>query len=134
MSRQPARPGGSPPPVDAGFGGGRVALVPLAEETARRHLVRHPEDVDRYGELALEWAVHDMRHVLAWAFGEAAGFVDLAQQVGWLARVLAARDYPLVNLADCLDDAAGVVAERVDGAEGVAARLHEAAASVRPRG
>jgi hypothetical protein len=109
-----------------------VALLPLAEETARRHLDRHPDDVERYGELAWEWCVHDMQHVLAWAFGDAAGFVDLAQQAGWLARVLDARGYPLENLADCLDEAAVVVAERLSDADGVAARLLQVGAGIRP--
>jgi hypothetical protein len=130
--RTPARPSGSPPPVDVAFAGRRLALIPLAEEVARRHLDRHPDDVERYRELAWEWCVHDMQHVLAWAFSEPAGVLDLGQQVGWLARVLEARDYPLGNLADCLDTAAEVVGERVQDGDGVAARLREVAADVRP--
>ena len=130
--RTPARPSGWPPPAEATFDGIRLALVPLAEEIARRHLDRHPEDVERYGELAHEWAVHDMQHVLGWAFGESSGFVDLCQQVGWLAGVLDARGYPLVNLADCLEDAAAVVEKRVPGAGTVAARLCAVSADVRP--
>jgi hypothetical protein len=130
VTRETTRPSGWPPPAETSFGGDRLALQPLAEEVARRHLERHPDDVERYGELAYEWAVHDMQHVLAWAFGESSGFVDLGQQVAWLARVLAARDYPLGNLADCLQEAAGVVAERVAGAEAIAARLREVAGAV----
>ena len=132
MTRAASRPSGWPPPAEATFGDRRVKLEPLAAEVARRHLERHPDDVERYGDLAREWAVHDMQHVLGWAFGEAAGFVDLGQQVGWLARVLDARDYPLVNLADCLDEAAGVVDEQVPDAGAVAARLREIGAGVRP--
>ena len=132
MSRAPARPGGSPPPVDVAFAGARVPLIPLAEEVARRHLERHPDDVERYGELAWDWCVHDMRHVLSWALSEPAGILDMSQQVGWLARVLEAREYPLVNLADCLDEAARVVEARVEDGGGVAARLREVAADVRP--
>ncbi len=125
--RTVARPSGTPPPAEAPWAGGRLALQPLAEEVARRHLAAHPEDADRYGEgLAHEWAVHDMQHVLSWAFGEAAGFVALEQQVGWLARVLDARGYPLANLADCLRTAGDVVAERVGGAGAVAGRLRAA--------
>jgi hypothetical protein len=130
--RAPARPSGWPPPPEASFNGDRLALQPLAQEIARRHLEHHPDDVERYGDLAAEWAVHDMQHVLAWAFGDRAGLVQLDQQVGWLARVLAARGYPLVNLADCLDEAAGVVEERVASAGSVAARLREVGAGVRP--
>jgi len=130
--RTPARPSGWPPPVEASFGGERVPLAPLAEEVARRHLEHHPDDVERYGDLAAQWAVHDMQHVLAWAFGESSGFVDLGRQVGWLAGVLDARGYPLANLADCLVDAADVVDGRVPEAAGVAGRLREVAADVRP--
>ena len=75
--REVSRPSGWPPPAEASIGGAKLKLAPLAEEVARRHLERHPDDVERYGELAQEWAVHDMQHVLAWAFGESSGFVDL---------------------------------------------------------
>jgi hypothetical protein len=131
--RAPSRPSGTPPPVEAPFGGGRLRLPPLAGEVAARHLAAHPEDAARYGEdLAHEWAVHDMQHVLSWAFGEEAGFVVLDQQVGWLARVLDARGYPLANLADCLRTAADVVEERVDGAGAVAERLRAVGDGIRP--
>jgi len=102
-------------------------LRPLAEETARRHLERHPEDVDRYGDLAREWAIHDMQHVLSWAFGDHAQLVSLDEQIDWLARVLGARDYPLENLWSCLRTAGEVVEERLEGAAPVAARLREVA-------
>jgi hypothetical protein len=125
------RPSGWPPPADAAFDGGRLELPPLAEAIARRHLARHPDDVERYGEAAREWAVHDMQHVLAWAFGEHSGFIDLGHQVAWLARVLDGRGYPLVNLADCLEDAAAVVRSDVPGAGEVAARLEAVSSSVR---
>jgi hypothetical protein len=129
--RRIARPSGTPPPSEAPWGDGRLALAPLAGEVAARHLAAHPDDVERYGEgLAHEWARHDMQHVLAWAFGDAAGFVALEEQVGWLARVLDARRYPLANLADCLGTAADVVDEQVDGAGAVAARLRDVAAGV----
>lgn len=132
--RAVARPSGTPPPAEASFSGDRLRLQPLAEAVATRHLAAHPDDAGRYGEgLAREWAVHDMQHVLSWAFGEAAGFVSLDQQVGWLARVLDARGYPLANLADCLRTAADVVEERVDGAAAVAASLRAAGGAVDPR-
>jgi hypothetical protein len=126
--RQAARPTGWAPPAEAWFGSARVELIPLAREVSRRHLERHPEDLERYGELAEEWAVHDMQHVLHWAFGDFAGLVELATQVGWLARVLGSRDYPVENLWSCLRTAAEVVEERVDGGAPVAARLREVAA------
>ena len=131
--RTVARPSGTPPPAEAPHAGGRLLLRPLAEEVATRHLAAHPEDAESYGDgLAHEWAVHDMQHVLSWAFGEAAGFVALDQQVGWLARVLDARGYPLANLADCLRTAADVVDERVDGSGAVAERLRAAGDGIRP--
>ena len=130
MTRQVARPTGAPPPARAELAGRRVELVPLAEETARRHLARHPEDTERYGELAFEWAVHDMQYMLAWAFGDASALVDLGAQAAWLARVLRARGYPVENLVDCMGTAAEVVAECVEGAAGVADRLRAAAATL----
>ena len=127
MKRPVSRPSGWMPPTEAWFGHARIDLVPLASEIATRHLERHPNDTERYGELAREWAVHDMQHVLHWGFGDHAGLVELDKQVAWLARVLGARDYPLENLWSCLRTAAEVVEERVDGGEPVAARLREVA-------
>jgi hypothetical protein len=127
VKRHLPRPSGWTPPAQAWFGGRSVDLVPLAREVADRHLERHPEDVERYGDLARDWAVHDMQHVLHWAFGDAGGLVELDRQVDWLARVLGARDYPLENLWSCLRTAADVVGERVDGGAPVATRLREVA-------
>ena len=124
MAREAARPGGKPPPRTAFLDGEEVDLEPLAVEVAARHLVRCPGDVERYGaELAEEWCVHDMQHVLAWAFGDHAGLMSLSGNAGWLARVLEARDYPVANLYSAIRDAADVVEEHVPGAEPVAARL-----------
>ena len=101
-----------------------VKLQTLAVETARRHLARHPEDRRVYGpDLAEEWCVHDMQWVLAWAFGDVAGLIDLHEQAGWLARILRARDYPVGNYWDAFEEAAGVVRDQVAGGEPVAARL-----------
>lgn len=128
--RRPARPGGMRPPTEIELpDGGTLALVPLAEHVAERHLRRHPEDVERYGfELAREWCVHDHQHILAWAAAD----LDLEGQVGWLAGVLDARGYPVANLADSLITAAGVVTDDVGGLTGdeIAARLRAAAATI----
>ena len=124
MAREAARPGGKPPPRTAFLDGEEVDLEPLAVEVAARHLVRCPGDVERYGaELVEEWCVHDMQHVLAWAFGDHAGLMSLSGNAGWLARVLDARDYPLANYWDCFHTAAEVVEERVPGGDPVAALL-----------
>ena len=51
----------------------------------------------------------------------------------WLAGVLEARGFPLAHLADNLEIAAAVVAERVAGGDPVAERLRAAAALVSAR-
>jgi hypothetical protein len=128
MSRT-APPSGWPPPTEAQLGGVRVALEPLAAAIADRYFERFPEDLDRYGDAARAWELHDTQHLLNWAIGDVEGSVDLEQQVAWLARVLAARDFPLEHLAGNLDLAADVVGPQVGSA--VADRLRAAAAGVR---
>jgi hypothetical protein len=86
--------------------GQSVDLAALGREAAHAHLAAHPEDVERYGaELAHAWCAHDTQHILAWAAGD----LDFDGQLAWLARVLDARGYPIVNLADCLATTAAVV-------------------------
>jgi len=126
-----APPSGWPPPAEATLGGAHVDLVPLAEAIADAYFERFPEDLDRYGDAARAWEVHDTRHLLAWALGDVEGLVDLEQQVAWLARVLAGRDFPLEHLAVNLELAAEVVDARVEGGDPVARRLRDAAALVR---
>ena len=106
-SRRTAPPSGMAPPATvATTTGETVQLLPLAEEVTGRHLDGHPEDVSRYGEeLAWQWCVHDMQHVLAWAIADQ----EFSGQLAWLARVLDARDYPVNNLFDCVLTAADVV-------------------------
>jgi hypothetical protein len=60
----------------------------------------------------------------------------MTYEVGWLASVLEARDFPLERLARNLDIAADVVLEAVHGAFGKALAdvLAEAASFVRSRG
>jgi hypothetical protein len=130
-SRRTAPPSGMPPPTSAATPAGeRVELVPLAEAVAVRHLDQHPEDVARYGrDLAWQWCVHDMQHVLAWAISDQ----DFEGQLTWLARVLDARDYPVNNLVDCTLTAADVVEAQVPGRDGreVAQRMRAAADTLR---
>jgi hypothetical protein len=133
VTRRPAPPGGWPPPQQARLGEEAIALPPLAEEIARRYFERHPEDLERYGDVARDWEIHDTQHLLNWAIGDAEGHVELNGQVAWLAGVLEARDFPLEHLASNLDLAADVVAERVPAGAQVAERLRGAAALVRER-
>lgn len=107
-----------------------MPLVPLAEAVTERHLERHPEDVGRYGQdLAWEWCVHDMQHVLAWAISDQ----EFEGQLTWLARVLDAREYPVGNLIDCTMTAADVVEEELPAPAGpdIAGRMRAAADGLR---
>jgi hypothetical protein len=130
--RRTSRPGGWPPPDRARLAGAEVELTPLATAVSERYFEIHPEDLDRYGELAREWEIHDTQHLLNWAIGDVEGHVDLERQVGWLAGVLEARDFPVEHLASNLEIAAAVVEERL-GASDLAERLRTAAAFVRGR-
>jgi hypothetical protein len=121
------------PPTNTVLDGQPVDLRPLAESAARRHLTRHPDDVEVYGaQLAYDWAFHDLSHVLSWAFAEHAGLDDLSRQMRWLADLLAAREYDVGNLADSLQECAAVVREAHPSAEPVAARLEVVAEEIRP--
>ena len=132
MSGRTAPPTGWPAPTVAQLAGAPVELTPLASEVADRYFARHPEDLERYGaDVARAWELHDTLHLLNWAIGDVEGFVVLDEQVGWLADVLAARDFPLDHLADNLEIAADVAEQRV--AAPVAERLRAAAALVRAR-
>ena len=97
--RRTAPPSGAAPPA---------TYRAQAEEVARRHLERHPEDVERYGEHAMAWCVHDNQYILDWA---AQPYIDFEKEIRWLAGVLGARGYPLASLADNLEIGAEVVPE-----------------------
>ena len=130
MSRT-APPSGWPPPAEARLGDATIALGPLAAATAERYFERFPEDLERYGEAARAWELHDTQHLISWAIGDVRGSVDLERQVGWLASVLGARGFPLEHLAANLELAADVVEEQVDDGAGVAERLRAAAVATR---
>ncbi len=129
MSRTTAPPSGWPPPVQARLGDETLDLEPLAAAVAERYFERFPEDLERYGEAARAWELHDTQHLLNWAIGDVEGFVDLEKQATWLAGILDARDFPVEHLAVNLELAADVMA----GHEAVAERLLAAAVSVRAR-
>ena len=132
--RRTQPPGGWPPPEQARLGGRDVALGPLATAVSARYFEHYPEDLERYGELARQWEVHDTQHLLNWAIGDVEGLVDLERQVAWLAGVLEARDFPLEHLAGGLELAADVVDDELGDAAALAGRLRVAAAHVRGRG
>ena len=131
--RRTQPPGGWPPPDRAALGGREVELQPLSVKVSQRYFERYPEDLERYGDLARQWEVHDTQHLLNWAIGDVEGHVDLEQQVGWLAGVLEARDFPIEHLAGNLELAAETVEDELDDASALAGRLRDAAAHVRGR-
>ena len=131
MSRAVAPPSGSPAPETATLGGRSIALRPLAEAVADRYFTQFPDDLDRYGEAARAWEVHDTQYCLQWAVLDVEGSADLEREVAWLASVLSARGFPLERLARNLELAADVVAERVAApGAAVADRLRAAAAGL----
>ena len=132
--RRTQPPGGWPPPDRATLAGRAIELRPLCEAIAERYFERYPEDLERYGDLARQWEIHDTQHLLNWAIGDVEGHVDLERQVGWLAGVLEARDSPLDHLAGNLELAADAVEAELGDAEALADRLRVAAAHVRGRG
>ena len=95
MNRELAPPSGWPAPRAARLGDHDIPLVGRSEAVAERYFERFPEDRERYGDAGFQWAVHDTQHLLNWAIQAEAGYGDLAREVGWLARVLEARDFPM---------------------------------------
>ena len=47
--------------------GARIELTPLAEAVAERYFAEFPEDLERYGDAAMPWEIHDTLHTLNWA-------------------------------------------------------------------
>jgi hypothetical protein len=122
-------PGGAPPPTQATLGEGEpIDLRALAEVICMRYRDEFPDEQGRYGDAGVAWCVHDNQHILNWVVGARNGYVDLERELGWLARVLGARDFPLDRLARDLEIAAEVVRERLDGDEHVIADDLEAGA------
>ena len=129
-------PSGQPPPTEARLGDGPpLDLAALAREICRRYQTEFPDERERYGDAGNAWCVHDNQHLLNWAAGSVNGYVDLEREVGWLARVLEARDFPIDRLARNLEIGADVVREQVGGARGdeLAAAMATGAAFVRSK-
>ena len=102
------------PPAKAGLAGKELDLVGLAREICARYRAEFPDEEGRYGDAGTAWCVHDNQHILNWAVGARNGLVDLERELSWLARVLAARDFPIERLARDLEIAAEVVPELAD--------------------
>jgi hypothetical protein len=134
VSKPVDRPGGAPAPDAVTLGGERVLLGPLAAEVADRYFAEFPEDLERYGEAARPWELHDTAYCLQWAVLDVEGLDSVTRQVAWLRDVLEARDFPLEHLARnleiCADVVAGALGER--GAP-VAERLRAGAMTARGR-
>lgn len=129
MTRRVAPPSGWPPPAEARLAGETLDLEDLAAQVAERYFERFPEDLERYGEVARAWELHDTQYLLSWAIGDAEGYVELERQALWLAGILDARDFPVEHLAVNLELAAEVMSAH----PAVAERLLAAAVSVRSR-
>lgn len=138
MSHQRLDPSsGEPPPVWATMDAGDpIDLPPLAEEICRRYEREFPDEQGRYGDTGRAWCLHDNQYLLYWGAEAADGYLDMVQQVAWLASVLEARDFPLHRLARDLEIGADVVREQLTPpvAEPLADVLTDAAGYVRSHG
>jgi hypothetical protein len=127
-----APPSAAPSPVP---GGGQLDLHALAAAVCERYYAEYRDEDAVYGPVGRLWCQHDNQHLLNWAALDAAGAVTLDEQVAWLARVLEARQFPLLRLARSLELGGEVVREQLGpGAEPMAAALDGAAAMIRERG
>src|SRR3954447_8215825 len=133
MNRHLAPPSGEEPPRNARRkDGSEVSLEPLAREVCNLYFAEFPDHVERYGTAGDAWCVHDTLHLLAWAIDDHDwNDADIKKEVGWLANVLEARDFPVERLARHLELAAAIVCERLDA--DLSPVLRDAATHVRNR-
>jgi methanogenic corrinoid protein MtbC1 len=121
-------PSGAPPPASVRVGGVEVELEPLAREICELYRALYPDERERRGTSGELWCLHDTLYLLAWALDDlrpATG--QLVRNVMWLARVLAARGFPLERLARHLQLASEVVLRAdVPEREALSERLQEA--------
>jgi hypothetical protein len=122
-------PGGSPPPAEVKLADREVVLAPLLEQVADRYFEEFPDDLERYGDAARQWELHDTAHCINWAALDVMGYTSLHRNISWLAKVLRARAFPVEQLARNLELAADVCQDALD--ERVAERLRDAATLVR---
>lgn len=128
MTARVQAPSGAPPPSRARIATEEADLEPLAHEICTRYRAMHPDEQARYGDAGQAWCVHDTLYLLAWAADDVTlGSEHLIGNVSWLARVLAARQFPTDRLARHLEIASDVVLEaRVPRAHELAERLRVA--------
>src|SRR4051794_41904052 len=112
MTRPPA---GMPPPRTAELDGRRIELTPWAEAVAGRYFAEFPEDLERYGDAAVPWEIHDTLHTLNWAVLDVRGFTSLETNMVWLGEGLIARGFPLRPPRRQLDLCAHLVADQRGG-------------------
>jgi hypothetical protein len=129
---RPAPPSGTAAPLEVSAPDGTVVDVrSLAKQVCARYRAEFPDEAERYGDAGQAWCVHDNQYILQWALLDVRGTTALADQIAWLARVLAARDFPLERLVRNLELAADVVAETGTAwAADVAPRLLDARSAV----
>ena len=102
----------------------------MAEVVTARYALEFPDEDERYDpKVWRAWCRHDTQYLLHWGILDARGTARIEDQVGWLARVLAARDFPLDRLARTLELAADVAAEA--GSDDAAERLRAATSAAR---
>jgi hypothetical protein len=130
--RRVAPPSGAAAPLDVEAPDGSIVDVrSLAKQVCVRYRAEFPDEEERYGDAGQAWCVHDNQYILHWAMLDVRGTAALGGQVGWLARVLAARDFPLQRLVRNLELAAEVVRETGASWSGdVASRLLDARSAV----
>jgi hypothetical protein len=85
--------------------------VSLAAATCERYYAEYTDEDAVYGPVGRLWCQHDLQHLLNWAALDVAGAVKLESQVTWLARILEARQFPLLRLARSLELGADVVTD-----------------------
>jgi len=134
VSRRLAPPSGSPAPTAVRLAGQEISLGPLAELVADRYFREFPQDLERYGDAARAWEIHDTSHCLRWAVLDAEGSANLQREVNWLAGVLVSRGFPLEHLARNLELAGDVIDEQLAATgRSIAERLRAAGTTVRNR-
>ena len=133
-SRHLAPPTGASAPIDVEApDGATVDVRALAIEVCERYRGEYPDERERYGDAGHQWCIHDNQHLIHWAILDVQGHTKMDEQVGWLARVLHARDFPLDRLRRDLELAADVIeASGRPWAEDVADRLRASRGAVRP--